>query len=157
MSEHPLSGAFDGDQYKKLEPATFASLDEDYPNWKDRESDVPQKYVVNKHQLILIPAPAIAVADGLWLFFGQSPRVMTSPTYYPFSGSTTEFSHLQPLYLSIIYYWLWQARLILNDGVDSFKVAKSAYETVLAEGMGQIDRRRDIGNYKKAKYGGKKI
>jgi len=144
--------------YFKLNPRTIAWLDANRPNWKDLDSGTPQDYAIDGDNLIVVPAPSASLTNGFWLFYAKSPSSMTVVTQYPFSGTTTEYTHLSMFDMAITYYVRWKAMPMLNkDYIDNYNLAKGLYVNERTEKSYLLKRRPDIDNSEDAAFKGPKI
>lgn len=146
---------YDGTQWKQLYPRTLKWLDEKRPGWRDYDSDDPENYTIDGDILTLSPPPNTTLANGLKLYYGKAPTDMTIAGHYPFSGSTTELTHLSVFDDAILEYWRWKARLALNKGEDAYKMGESAYVRIREEKFNLFKRRPDISSNKNTRLQGR--
>lgn len=142
--------------YQQLYARTEKWMNENKPGWRDFASGTPEDYIVKKSTITVIPAPDTAESSAFWSYFCLAPQAMTDDDHYPF-GYNEEYSHLEVLHESILFFWLWKARLIGNKGVDDYRVAESTYEREIGKAIGLLERRADIQNDYYTKFMGKKI
>ena len=131
--------------YKQLWPRTEAWLDKNRPNWRDIDDGDPQDYLIHGNNLIIIPAPDTALTDAFWLFYFKTPTTMANVASYPFSGSTTEFTHLSMFDLAIIKWVAWQIFPMLNKNQDA-NMSLAEYIKIREEKYSLYKRRPDISN-----------
>lgn len=152
------AGTASSPDWLKLDPKTLAAIDKDRPDWRDEESDDPLEYSIESDILTLVPIPNTTLVDGLWLYYGKAPTYMTSGTYYPFTGTTTEYTHLRVFDDAILAYAKWKMQEALNkDGRDDFKLLETAYKRVREEAYSLFKRRPDISFSKYTKLQGRKF
>ncbi len=145
-----------GTKWVKLNPRTLAHLDEHRPNWRDLDSGDPQDYSIDGDVLTLIPAPAVALADGLWLYYGKASINMSAEDHYPFSGSTVEYTHLSVFDDAILSYANWKINPILNKD-QTLDVTEQQYKRAREEAFNTFKKRRDISADMNARLQGPKI
>lgn len=132
--------------WKKLEPRTIEWLDENRPNWHEISDGSPEDYAIDGDNLYVVPAPSAALTNGFWMFYTKMPSEMTSTSAYPFSGTTTEYTHLTPFDFAIIYYARWKILPMLGKefAQDEFNRNQNLYIKERAEKLSLYRRRPDI-------------
>lgn len=130
-------------QWRPVYPKTLKWLDENKPNWRDSSSGSPLYYSIDADILTITPAPDTAATNGLWLYYGKKPTAMTAEGHYPFSGSTTELTHLSMFDMAIIKYAKWCIEPMLNKEGDS-NLSLQEYMKERAEKMSLLYKRKDI-------------
>jgi hypothetical protein len=133
-------------KWKKLNPRTTEWLDENRPNWKEIADGTPEDYAIDGNNLYVIPAPVSSLTNGFWLDYISVPSSMTQVTHYPFSGTTTEYTHLSMFDFSIIYYARWKIIPMLGEDSmnDEFNRNQNLYIKEREEKLGLWRRRADI-------------
>jgi len=91
-------------QWKTLNPRTIEWMNDNKPNWREIAEGTPEDYVIDGDNVIITPAPDTSLASGFWMFYGKAPVTMTASNVYPFTGNTTELTHLSIFDMAIIYY-----------------------------------------------------
>jgi hypothetical protein len=134
-----------GDMWKKVKPRTLQWLDENKPNWRDLESDDPADYDISGDVLTIVPAPAVTLASGFKLYYAKKPVDMASGDSYPFSGSSTEYSHLSIFDWAICYGAKWKLLPMLSQNyIDDYGRDKNLYLNEREEKYKEFKRRPDI-------------
>ena len=133
----------DGDQWMPLGASTLALLDKDRPIWRDEDSGDPEEYSINGDVLTTVPAPDTSLVDGFWLYYGGKPVDMVSNDQYPFTGSTTEYTHLSIFDWCIIKFVAWKVNPMLNKDQDA-TIFKVEYEQEREEKFIIFKSRPDI-------------
>lgn len=98
------SGTATTTKWEKLDCETLASLDANYPTWRDLSSGSPERYTIDGDIIIISPPPDTALTEGFKLYYGAESVDMTEEGHYPFSGSTTEYTHLSIFDEAILLY-----------------------------------------------------
>jgi hypothetical protein len=130
-------------QWKTLNPRTIEWMNEHRNNWREIAAGTPEDYVIDGDNLIIVPAPVSSLASGFWLFYGKAPTVMSATSHFPFSGSTTELTHLSPFDMAIIYF----ARMVISPMYNlqtNENLSLSQYTKERNEKMGLIRKRDDL-------------
>lgn len=146
---------YNGSQWRQLHAKTLEEFDNKFPTWRDEPSGDPLDYSIDADILTLRPTPGTTLANGLWLYYGRSSVNMTAAGHYPFSGSTTEYTHLSVFDSAIEAWNEWKIKKILNKGLDDFRVGENNYIRTREEKFGLFKRRPDISS--KAKLQGPRI
>jgi len=131
----------------------LAWLDKNRPNWRSLSAGSPQDYSIDGDVLTVVPKPITAVTDGFWLYYGKQAPIMTAPEHYPFSGSTTELTHLSMFDMSIVYYAKWKIEPILSKE-NSEDLTEMNYKKEREEKFTLFKRRRDVSASDAAKFAG---
>jgi hypothetical protein len=134
---------YNGSIWRPLWPRTLKWLDENKPNWRSLSSGTPLDYSIDADVLTISPPPQTSVTDGFWFYYGKKPTNMTQNTHYPFSGSTTELTHLSKFDMAIILYAKWKIEPMLNKKGDS-NLSYQEYLREREEKLGLLNRRLDI-------------
>ena len=132
-------------QWRKLNPRTVAWLDKNRPNWHEVSDGSPEDYAIDGDNLYVVPAPVDALTDGFWLFYGKTPGTMSATGHYPFTGTTTELTHLSKFDMSIIYYTRSVISPMLNK-LNGENLSYAEYKKEREEKWGLLKRRLDIAN-----------
>lgn len=139
------AGSATSTNWQQLNPRTLKALDNERINWRDLGSDDPQDYTIDGDILTIVPAGDTALANGLWLYYGKKPTIMSADGHYSFSGSTTEYTHLSIFDEAIIGFAKWKLQQALNkDGTDDYKRLENSYKTLREEAFKLFKRRLDI-------------
>lgn len=141
----------------QLHPRTLKYFDKHSPSWRDDDSDDPQEYSIDGDVVTIRPAPDTSLTDGFWIYYGAAPTAMSAAASYPFSGSTTHYTHLDVFDDAILAYAEWQLQKMLNKGQDPYKLKETAYVRIREEKFSLFKRRLDISASKDAKLQGRKI
>ena len=150
---------YSGANWKKLYPKTLEWLDENIQNWRDAAAGEPIYYYINSDILGFYPKPATSVTSGAWIYYVKRPIPMpnSSPgSEFPFE-ETTEMAQYAPYSDSVLDYWIWRARRILNFSAGDVQAAKQEYIAGIIEKNAQLNKRVDITYDKVAKFQGVKI
>jgi hypothetical protein len=131
--------------YKKLDPETIASLDLKYPLWRDRDSNYPMAYTIDGDTLTITPPPLSSLASALWLYYCKKPTIMSALGHYPFTGSTTELTHLSMFDMAILYYARMKISPMLNKETNE-NISLIEYTKEREEKAKLLLRRADISN-----------
>lgn len=137
------AGSATSTDYKQLNPRTLNWLDINRRAWRDFSSGDPQDYTIDGDILTVVNKPDAALTDGFWLYYGKSPVVMTSPEDYPFSGSTSEFTHLAVFDDAILEYCRWKINPMLNKD-QTVDITEGSYKRAREEAFLVFKRRKDI-------------
>lgn len=137
------SGDADSPNWRKLDPLTSRSLNDQFPRWRDQDSDNPLRYVSEGNNLQIDPMPDTALSEGFWGFYIKKPEAMTVGTHYPFSGSSTEIASLTVLDDAIIDYVRWKLAGPLRSEEKGILLEKD-YDKSLNERIYLLKRRLDI-------------
>jgi len=150
---------YSGSNWKKLYPKTLEWLDENIQNWRDASSGEPLYYYIHSDIVGFYPKPATTLASGAWIYYVKRPVPMpnTSPaSEYPFEEST-EMSQYAAYSDSVLDYWIWRAKRILNFPLQEVNEAKQAYMQGIMEKVLQLNKRIDVSFDKAAKFQGVRI
>lgn len=118
-----------GTQFQPVYSRTLQYLDQNRPTWRNLGAGSPYDYTIDGDILTVVPKPQTTITDGFWLYYGKKPTVMSADGHYPFSGSTTEWTHLSIFDMAIIKYAKWVVEPILNKDQD----ANLSYQEYLRE------------------------
>jgi hypothetical protein len=132
-----------GTTFKPVNPRTLKWLDINVPNWRNRSSGSPLNYSIDADILTVSPPPETALTDGFWLYYGKKPTPMTENDHYPFSGSTTEFTHLSIFDFAIILFVKMRLEPMLNKNADA-NLSRQEYLQEREEKKNLFYRRKDI-------------
>lgn len=142
--------------YQQLYPRTMKWLDRNNPNWRDETSSTPTYYAVKGDVLTVVPAFDTDVSDGLWVYYGAKPPRMNSEDHYPFGGSDL-LPHLEPLHETILLFWQWKGKMILNNGFDEYRAGEKMFLQEVARQASMFKRRADVNASDKTRMQGRKI
>lgn len=140
--------------YKQLYPRTIAWLDRNRPNWRDISDGSPEDYAIDGNNIIVVPAPVSSLSNAFWLFYIKTSTNMTATTHYPYTGSTTELTHLSIFDLALVKFVAWQVYPMINKTGDS-NLSLQEYLKLRQEKTSLLKRRPDIGNSPDAALKGK--
>ncbi len=140
----------------QIDPVTEKWLDKYHTNWRDESSSDPLYYFIKKGKLNIFPKPKTALTNGFWLYYGQASVNMTLGTHYPFTGSTSELTHLRDADDVIIDYVRWKLSRPLGK-IATGVLNKQEYENIRQEKLDLINRRIDISAHRDAKMRGPTI
>ena len=129
--------------WKKLDPYTRRSLNDQYPQWMNQTSSDPLRYIQEGDNLQIDPMPNTTLSNGFWAFYIKKATSMTDGTHYPFSGSTIQIASLSILDDAIIDYVRWKLAGPLksdNQGI----LLEQDYEKSVAQKIQLFKRRLDI-------------
>ena len=117
--------------WTRLKGRTIKWLDDNRPTWRNDSSGDPEFYYKEGDDIVLVPTPDTAVADGGRLYHSIRPDTMSANSDYPFGGKT-EISRLSILSDAILKYWKWQALWIVGKKETS-AVAEEEYKKEVTE------------------------
>lgn len=138
-------GSASSPKWKKLDPMTRRALDDQYPMWKDDDSDDPLRYVTEGDNLLVHPKTNVALTDGFWAYYIKKPTAMTDGSHYPFTGSPTEITAFTVLDDAIIDFVRWKlSRPLVKSQNQQGLLTESDYQKSLAAGAVLVKRRFDI-------------
>ena len=147
----------DGEQWQKLNPRTMQWLDENRPNWRDLDSDDPQDYDIRGNVITIVPKPDTTLASGFKMYYGKKPTNMTSPSHYPFSGSTVEIPNLIIFDYSIIYGSRWKLKGVLSKYRDEYNQDQNLYLQERERAYAMYKRRPDISASRDTRFQGPSV
>ena len=145
-----------GTKWMPMYPRTLKYLDEFHPGWRDLGDGTPARYSIDGDILTISPPPETTLADGFWLYYGQRPTQMSSGDHYPFSGTTTEFTHLSLFDMAIILYAKWKIEPMLNKKFDS-QISIKEYNRERDEKDDLFYRRADLSNDRRTRFTGPRV
>ena len=146
---------YDGSNWQRLYPRTLKYLDTNFPYWRDDDSGDPKRYSIDSDVLTLHPKGDTTLSEGLHLYYAKKPPTMTSDSHYPFSGSTTELTHLTMFDDAILEYVEWKITSKILRKKEEALVLKKDYQDEREEKKGLLARRPDISYARReSKYGG---
>ncbi len=134
---------YDSSKWKQIYARTLAYLDKNKSNWRDLSSGDPQDYAIDGDTLTMSPKPNTSLTEGLWFYYGKKPTNMTSPEHYPFSGSTTEYTHLSIFDDAILEYAKWKIFPMFNK-LTGEDLSEKRYYRIRQEKFDLFKTRRDI-------------
>lgn len=146
---------YDGSQWMQVNARTREWMNKNRPTWRNLDSDDPQDYTIEGDTLLVVPEPDTSLTEGFKLYYGATPTYMTSDGHYPFSGSTTELTHLRPYDEVIIKFANWQLAEMLNKGVKP-DVAMQEYYAMRQDKYTMCAKRRDISASQEAIFQGRR-
>lgn len=132
-----------GSVYRPVYPRTLKWFDDNRLTWRNSGNATPLFYSIDGDILTVTPPPETTLTDGFWLYYGKKPVPMTEDTHYPFSGSTTELTHLSIFDFAIILFAKWKIEPILNKDADA-NLSMQEYLRERAEKENTFNKRRDI-------------
>ncbi len=135
---------YDGEDWKKIYSRTLKWLDENRPNWRDMDSDDPRDYSIDGDVLTISPKPDTDETNGLWLYHAEKPIDMTSPSHFPFTGTTTEYSYLSIFDWAIAYGTRWKLKATMSKTKDEFNQDRNLYIDERERKFKEFKRRPDI-------------
>ena len=131
--------------WKKLNPKTVEYLDENRSNWHEVAAGTPEDYAIDGDNLYVVPAPVSSLSSGFWMFYSKTPSDMSTTTHYPFSGTTTELSHLSIFDMAIIYYARWKSMPMLGkDVIDNYGINQKLYHAEREEKFSLLKSNMDL-------------
>jgi len=147
---------YNSTKWMPVYPKTLKWLDTFKPGWRDLSSGSPREYSIDADILTVSPPPTDAGTEYFWLYYGKKPAVMTQNTHYPFSGSTTEFTHLSIFDFAIILFAKWKLEPMLNKKADATD-SMQKYMIEREEKTNLFYRRKDIAHSDQARMSGPSI
>lgn len=139
-------GSSSSPNWKRLGSYTRRALDDDWPRWRDDDSDNPLRYIIENNILTIHPKPNTTLSSGFWAFYIKKPTSMTAATHYPFSGSTVEITSLAILDDAIVDYVRWKLARPLGKDQQGV-ITEQDYRKNLAIKIQALNRRLDISAY----------
>jgi len=140
----------------QLNPVTEKWLDRFHTNWREESSSDPKYYVYKDGEIKIFPKGDTALTNGLWIYYIKTADYMTLGTHYPFTGSTSELTHLRDMDDPIIDYVRWKLSRPLGKTAVGV-LTKQEYEAVRLEKLGLINTRVDISAHRDARMRGPAI
>ena len=137
------AGSASSPDWRKLDPYTRRSLNDQFPRWLSDTSDSPLRYFYEGDNLIIHPKPDTTLSSGFWIFNIKKPTAMTLSSHYPFSGSTTEIASLKVLDDCIVDYVRWKLHHPLGTKEEGI-ITEKDYDKSVAEKVMLLKRRLDI-------------
>lgn len=134
---------YNGTIWKQLYPKTLKWLDENVPNWRSVGSGNPLYYTIDGDIITVHPTPNTTLSSGFWLYYGKKPTPMTADGHYPFSGSTTELTHVSIFDMAILMYAKWKIEPMINKDQDA-NLSMQEYLRERNEKQALFYRREDI-------------
>lgn len=146
---------YNGTQWRHVYPRTLKWLDDNQPTWRNLSSGSPRYYSIDADILTISPPPETAGTDYFRLYYGKRPTIMVSTDSYPFSGTTTELTHLAIFDMAIIKYAKWVIEPMMNKDIDA-NISLREYKSEREEKLNQLNKRRDIAADTEARLTGPK-
>ena len=140
---------YNGSIWRPVYPKTLKWLDDNKPNWRSLGNGSPLHYTIDADILTVSPTPETTLASGFWLYYGKTPIPMVAEGSYPFSGSTTEFTHLSIFDMAIIMYAKNKISPMLNKDEDA-NLSLQEYKREREEKKIQLYMRKDIAHSNEA-------
>lgn len=147
---------YNGTIWRPVYPRTLKWLDENVPNWRNRDSGSPFYYSVDGDVLTVSPPPETSGTDYFWFYYGKKASPMTLESHFPFSGTEVEFTHLSMFNMAIVKYVKWILDPMLNKDQDA-NLSYQEYLRERAEKKALFERRIDIVHAADVKLQGPKI
>lgn len=147
---------YNGTQWKQLYPRTLQYLDQFRPTWRNLSAGSPQDYTIDADILTVVPKPETAVTEGFWLYYGKVANPMSAEAHYPFSGSTTEFTHLRIFDMAIVLYAKKTIEPMLSKEADA-NLSLQEYLNEREIKMNMLYRRKDIAHSSDTKFQGPSV
>lgn len=142
--------------WKRLDSMSRRTLDDQYPQWKNEDSDSPLRVVLEGDNLLINPTPNTTIDEGFWAFYIKKPVIMSASGHYPFSGSTTEIGSLSKLDDAIIDYVRWKLSTPLGNDQKGV-MTEQQYKQSRSEKILLLNRRMDISAYPNSRMRGPNI
>jgi hypothetical protein len=103
-------------KWTQLTPTTTAKLTRDYPSWLNTSSGCPLKYSIEGNTLTVHPKASSTYAgtNYLKLFYFARSTDMSNASHYPFSDSTTQYTHLADYEETLIDYVRYKVKQMLK-------------------------------------------
>ena len=146
--------------WEELWPRTLKYFDRNSPDWRDEnitDRDDPLSYSIDGDIITLRPTPDTTLVEGLWIYYGKRPNDMTAGSHFPFTGSSTEYTHLSVFDDAILAFVEWKLQKTLNKGQDPYDAKEKAYKRIRGEKQSLFERRLDISNSRYTKFQGRKM
>ena len=134
---------YNGTIWRPVDPRTLKWLDDNRPTWRNLAAGSPQDYSIDGDILTIVPKPETAGTDYFWLYYGKKPTPMSAEGHYPFSGSTTEYTHLSIFDMAIVRYAKWVIDPMLNKDQDA-NLSYQEYLREREEKLNLFNRRKDV-------------
>ena len=151
------AGTVASPNWQKLDPRTMKYFDTNSPSWRDDDSDDPLEYSIEGDVLTLRPTPDTTLANGLWVYYGAMPIAMSAGAHFPFTGTSTEYTHLSIFDDAILAFVEWKLQKALNKGQDPYAAKAKAYLGILETKEVLFKRRLDINAHRDTKFQGRKL
>lgn len=116
-------------KWRQLDPTTTAKLTLDYPDWLNTSSGCPLQYSIEGDTLTLHPKASSTYTgtDYLKLFYFQRSTDMAGGSYYPFSGSATQYTFLADYEETLIDYVRYEVKQMLKKNADAEEARTTFY------------------------------
>ena len=144
-----------GSKWGQVFSRTREWMDNEVPNWRDKDSSDPVWFFKAGSILTFVPAPDTTLSNGGWLYYGKRPPQMESNAYYPFGGET-EISELAHLSYNVLDFWKWHAHGILGEDKLS-RDAQVVYYSKLAMARVKVKTNKSLFAEKKTRLKGRRI
>jgi hypothetical protein len=133
-----------GSTWKRLKAYTLDRLIQEEETWINRSSGSPLKYWIEGDTIGIHPKPDTSdTTYGFRLYhFAQSTN-MSLDTHYPFSGSTTQYSHLAHHDETIVDGVRYKVKQILGKHQQA-EEAKSLFFAKCEKIRGELKDRKDL-------------
>jgi hypothetical protein len=134
---------YDGSAWKQINSTTLKGLDNNKYSWRGSSAGSPEDYSIDGDVLTITPAPSSSGTEYFWLYYGKIPTAMSAEASYPFSGTTTEFTHLRVFDRAILRY----AKSMLSPALNKLNEENLTWQEYLAareEALYLFKRRPDI-------------
>ena len=150
------AGSASSPDWRKLDPILRESLNSEFPQWMNEDSDNPLRYIHEGNNLQIDPMPNTTLSEGFWAFYIKKTTDMTDGSHYPFSGSPIEIASLKVFDDAIIDYVRWKLAGPLRSEETGILLERD-YEKSLAIRIQLFNRRLDISAHTNARMRGPTI
>lgn len=150
------AGSASSPAWRKLDPLKRESLNSQFPQWMNEDSNSPLRYVHEGDNLQVDPMPNTSLDSGFWSFHVKKAVAMTDAAHYPFSGSSVEIAALKVLDDPIVDYVRWKLKHPLGDQQEGI-ISEKDYDKSVAEKAQLLYRRLDISSHPGARWRGPTI
>lgn len=139
----------------QLESTTIPYLNVNYPSWLNTSSGLPQRFSLDGDIITLYPKASSTYAGSnyLKLYYYKRSVDMSSSTHYPFSGSTTQYSHLAEYEETLIDYVRYKVKKMVGKESDA-EEAKQMFYTKCQDIKVKMKYRPDLINNVQARGAG---
>ncbi len=145
----------DNVNWQRLYPRSIKKLDQDFQHWRDLAPGIPIYYFKRGKYLNLYPTPTDDLANGLWLYFIQTPIPMSSNSDFPF-GNTIEIPEYQILTDVIVKGVEWWLKPMVGKKEEQMGVFQE-YIALIEIKRRILDSKDDVDKARNTKINLKKV
>ncbi len=142
-------------KWTQLESTTVSTLNLEFPSWLNTAAGFPQRFSLNGDILTLHPKASSTYAGSnyLKLFHYARSTDMSASGHYPFSGSTTQYSHLAQYEETLVDYVCYKAKKMIDKNSDA-EEARTMFYVKCGKIKQELQYRPDLISEMRAKGAG---